>query len=111
MIVIDKLAPFKTKRVKSNWQEWFKSSKLNVDKEIYKVPNKIAQNDFAKKKRVSQNKLEEKIAKARNLQKKLKLIGLSKNFSVDQTNAIEDNKHLKCDLKSAAQTFAKFYLI
>ena len=50
MIVIDKLAPFKTKRVKSNWQEWFKSSKLNVDKEIYIVPNKIAQNDFAKKK-------------------------------------------------------------
>ena len=53
MCVIDKLAPFKTKRVKGNSQEWFdgevpesiaqrdklfknfKPSKLNVDKEIY----------------------------------------------------------------------------
>ena len=53
MSVIDKLAPFKTKRLKSNSQEWFdgevlesislldklfkkfKRSKLNVDKEIY----------------------------------------------------------------------------
>ena len=63
------------------------------------------------KKEYLKNKLEEKIAKSRNLQKTLKLIGLSKNFSVDQTNAIEDNKHLKCDLKSVAQTFAKFFLI
>ena len=53
MSVIDKLKPFKTKRVKGKSQEWFdgevlesialqdklfkkfKSSKLNVDKEIY----------------------------------------------------------------------------
>ena len=53
MSVIDKLAPYKTKRVKGNSQEWFdgevlesialrdklfkkfKRSKLNVDKEIY----------------------------------------------------------------------------
>ena len=57
--VIDKLAPFKTKRVKGNSHEWFddevlesialgdklfkklKCSKLNVDKEIYnKARNK-----------------------------------------------------------------------
>ena len=39
---------------------WFKSSKLNVDKKIYtKVPNKIAQNDFAKK-RVSQKQTRRK---------------------------------------------------
>ena len=53
MSIIDKLAPFKTKRVKGNSQEWFdgeildsialgdklfkkfKHSRLNVDKEIY----------------------------------------------------------------------------
>ena len=59
MSVIDKLAPFKTKRVKGNSQEWFdgevlesialphklfkkfKYSKLNVNKEIYnKARNK-----------------------------------------------------------------------
>ena len=32
-----------------------------------------------------------------------------KHLSVVQTNAIEDSKHLKQDLKSAAQTFAKCY--
>ena len=38
-----------------------------------------------------------------------KSLGLSKNLYVVLTNAIEDNKHLKYDLKSVAQTFAKFY--
>ena len=32
-----------------------------------------------------------------------------KKISVVQTNANEDNKRLKYDLKSVAQTFAKFY--
>ena len=32
-----------------------------------------------------------------------------KNFSVVQINVIEDNKRLKYDSKSVAQTFAKFY--
>ena len=59
MNIIDKLAPFKTKQLKSNSQEWvdgevlesialrdklfkkFKRSKINVDKEIYnKARNK-----------------------------------------------------------------------
>ena len=44
-----------------------------------------------------------------NLWKTLKSLGLSKHFSVVQTKANEDNKCLKYDLKSAAQTFAKFY--
>ena len=68
MSVIDKLAPFKTKRVKGNSQEWFdgevlesialrdklfkkfKRSKLNVDKEIYnKARNKSYRLDLEKK--------------------------------------------------------------
>ena len=69
----------------------------------------IAQFDFAKrKKEFFENKLKENIAKPNDLWKTLKSIGLSKKFSV-QTNAFEDNKHLKYDLKSIAQTFAKFY--
>ena len=32
-----------------------------------------------------------------------------KKISVVQTNTIEDNKRLKYNLKSVAQTFAKFY--
>ena len=35
------------------------------------------------------------------------LNGLSKYFSVVQTNAIEDNKRLKYDFRSVTQTFAK----
>ena len=62
-----------------------------------------------KKKEYFENKLKENIAKPKDLWKTLKSLGLSKNFSVVQTNAVEDNKHLKYDLKSVAQTFSKFY--
>ena len=50
-------------------------------------------------------KLKENIGKPKDLWKTL----ISKDFSVVQTNAIEDNKRLKYDLKSVAQTFEKFY--
>ena len=56
-----------------------------------------------------ENKLKENITKPRNLWKTLKSLGLSKSFSVVQTNGIKENKHLKYDLKSVAQTFTKFY--
>ena len=63
----------------------------------------IAQFDFAKrKKEFFENKLKENIAKPNDLWKTLKSIGLLKKFSVVQTNAVEDNKHLKYDLKSIA---------
>ena len=66
----------------------------------------ILQVDFAKKREYFENKLKENTAKPKE---KLKSLGLSQNFSVVQTNAIEDKKRLKYDLKSVAQTFAKFY--
>ena len=69
MIIIDKLAPFKTKQVKRNSKEWFdgaflesialrdklfrkfKPSKLNVDKEIYNKEHcKLHKNILQKKK-------------------------------------------------------------
>ena len=76
MSVIDKLAPFKTKRVKGNSQEQvdgevlesialrdklfkkFKRSKLSVDKEIYnKAPNKSHRLTLQKKGEYFENKL------------------------------------------------------
>ena len=54
-----------------------------------------------------ENKLKENIAKPKDLWK-LKSLSLSIKFPVVQTNVIEDNTHLKYDLKSVAQTFAKF---
>ena len=62
-----------------------------------------------KKREYFENKSKENIAKPKDLCKTIKSLGLSKKFSVVQTNAIEDNKRLKYDLKSVAQTFAKFY--
>ena len=128
MSVIDKLAPFKTKRVKGKSQEWFdgevlesiarrdklfnrfKHSKLNGDKEIYnKARNKSQKLILQKKREYFENKLKENIAKPKYLWKTLKSLGLSKTFSDVQTNAIGDNKRPKYDWKSVAQAFAKFY--
>ena len=61
------------------------------------------------KKEYFENKLKENIAMPKHLWKMLKPLGLLKFFSVVQTNAIEDNKHLKYDLNSVAQNFAKFF--
>ena len=76
MSVIDKLAPFKTERVKVNSQEWFdrevlesivlrdklfKLSKLNVDKEFYnKARNKLHRLILQKKKRVLRKQIKGK---------------------------------------------------
>ena len=65
--------------------------------------------DFAKKEStLKKKKKEENFAKPNDLWKTFKLLGLSKHFLFAQTNAIEDSKRLKYDLKSVAQTFAKF---
>ena len=50
--------------------------------------------------------MKENVDKPKDLWKTLKSLGLFKNFSVVQ---IIDNECLKSDLKSVAQTFAKFY--
>ena len=99
MSVIDKLVPFKTKRVKGNSQEQFdgevlesialrdklfkkfKRSKLNVNKEIYnKAHNKSHGLILRKKREYFENKLKENIAKPKDLWKTLNSLGLSKKF-------------------------------
>ena len=91
MNVIDKLAPFKTKRVKCNSQVWldgeflqsislrdklckrFKQNKLTVDKKIYnKACNKSHRLILQKKKKERKNKLKENIAKPKDLLKRVK---------------------------------------
>ena len=62
-----------------------------------------------KKKEYFESKLKENIDKPKGSSKTLKSLGLSKKKSVVQTNAIEGNRRLKYDLKSVAQTYAKFY--
>ena len=91
MSVIDKLAPFKTKRVKGNSQEWFDDEvlesiaprdklfkkymhgKLNVDKEIYnKARNKSHRLILQNKREYFESKLKENIAKPKDLWKTFK---------------------------------------
>ena len=78
MSVIDKLARFKTKRVKGNSQEWFdgevlesialrdklfkkfKRSKLNVDKEISNKARNKSHRLILKKKRVLRKQIKRK---------------------------------------------------
>ena len=64
---------------------------------------------FCKKIEYFEEELKENIAEPKDLWKTLKSLGLSKKISVVQTNVIEDNKRLKYDSKSVAQTFAKCY--
>ena len=79
MRVIDKLAPFKTKRVKDNSQESialrdklfkkFKGSELNVDKEIYnKARNKSHRLIFPKKKSTSKTIYKKMLLAKRSLE-------------------------------------------
>ena len=70
----------------------------------------IAQVDFEKKREYFENKLKENIAKPKDLWKTLKSLGLSKNFSVVQANAIEDNKRLKYDLNLQLKLLQNFSL-
>ena len=97
--VINKLAHSKTKWVKGNSQQWFdceilesislqdklfkkfKHSKLNVDKEIYnKACIKLHSLILQKKREYFKKKLQENIAKPKDLWKTLKSLGLCKEF-------------------------------
>ena len=124
MSVVDKLAPFETKRVKDNSQKWFDGEVLEIIALRDKLFKKFKRNKLrkviinhginriawlCKKREYFKNKLKENIAKPKDLWKTLKSLGLSKFFSLVQTNATEGNKRLKSDLKSVAQTLAEFY--
>ena len=96
--------------MKGNSQEWFdgeilqsialrdkvfrkyKRRKWNVDKKIYdEARNKSHRLILLKKRKYFENKLKQNIAKPKDLWKTLKLLGLSKNVSVVQKNAIYSN--------------------
>ena len=83
-----------------------KCSKLNVDKEIYKACNK-SRKLILPKEESTLIQIKRNIVKLEDFWKTLNQLRLSKNFSVVQTNAIEDNKYLKYNVKSVGQTFCK----
>ena len=97
------------------WERLFSKfgrTKINVGKDIYNnVGGKMHKltSKLQRRREDFQKKSKQNISKLKDLSKTLKLqsVGLSKNLSVVQTNAIEDIKLLNCDLKSLTQTFGK----
>ena len=97
MTVIDKIAPYKSKRVKGNTQKWFdgevleklnlrnklfkkfKKSRLHIDKELYKKSKYDALKLITSKKQAFfEEKLSEMIGKPKELWEPLKSLGMPK---------------------------------
>ena len=117
-IVVDSIAPFKTKRVKANSQKWFygevlenintrdklfkkiKKSRLHIDKELYKKAKYNTLKLIAAKKRAFfDDKLSENIGKPKELWETLKSLGMPQKTLISNFNAVESNNALTFDKK------------
>ena len=126
--IIDKIAPYKDLRVRNNTQDWFdeeiaeaikvrdkrlkhfKSTKLNIDEELYKEAKYLALNLIKEKKRkFYKEKLKENIGKPKELWQALKSLGLpSKKGSISNI-CLKKNDKISFDDKINANTFKDFY--
>ena len=128
MTVIDKIAPYKSKRVKGNTQKWFdgevleklnlrnklfkkfKKSTLHIDKELYKKSKYNALKLTASKKQAFfEEKLSVTIRKPKELRESLKSLGIPNNRVISNFNAIEENDTLTYDTRSIYQIFKSFF--
>ena len=127
IVVVDSIAPFKTKRVKANAQKSFdgevlenintrdklfkkfKKSRLHVNKELYK---KAKYNRLkliaAKKREFFDDKLTENVGKPKELWETLKSLGMPHKSLISNFNAIESNITLIFDKKTIAKIFKDF---
>ena len=128
MRVIDLVAPIKSRRIKQNSQECFdgevaekisvrdklfkkfKKSKLHIDKEIYKIARYEVQKLISyKKKKFSENRLNNSIGKPRELWKALKSLGLPSKTSFCETTALKVKNATSFDTKSTLDVFENYY--
>ena len=127
MTVIDSLAPSMEKRIIGRTQEWFdgeiseliairnqqykkfKKTLLRVDKEIFKETKyKVIKIIKSKKKLYFERKLHENIAKAKELWKAIKSLGLPYKHSAVPNICLKDkNDSLNFEDSSNANTFKK----
>ena len=127
IVVVDSIAPFKTKRVKANAQKSFdgevlenintrdklfkkfKKSRLHINKELYK---KAKYNRLkliaAKKREFFDDKLTENVGKPKELWETLKSLGMPHKSLISNFNAIESNITLIFDKKTIAKIFKDF---
>ena len=117
MAVIDKIAPYKSKRVKGNTQKRvggevleklnvrskffkkFKKSRLHIDKELnekskYEALKLIALKKNNQKHAFLEEKLSEMIGKPKELWESLKSLGMSKTSVISNFNSDEGNNTL-----------------
>ena len=131
MLVVNKIAPIKEARVKCNSQEWFdgeiaeqitirdklfkkfKTSKLQIDRELYnEARNKVQSLIKKKKKTFYEEQLKDNVNKSKELWKTLKSLGTS-NKKVSSSNiCLEDennNKKKSFDSKTNVEIFKEFF--
>ena len=128
MGVIDLVAPVKSRRIKQNSQEWFdgevaekinvrdklfkkfKKSKLHIDKEINKIARYEVQKFIQyKKKKFSENRLNDSLGKPKELWKALKSLGLPSKTSVCGTTALKVKNTTSFETKSTLDVFKNYY--
>ena len=127
IVVVDSIAPFKTKRVKANAQKSFdgevlenintrdklfkkfKKSRLHINKELYKKAKHSRLKLIAAKKReFFDDKLTENVGKPKELWETLKSLGMPHKSLISNFNAIESNITLIFDKKTIAKIFKDF---
>ena len=127
-IVVDSIAPCKTKKVKANTQKRFdgqvlenintreklfkkfKKSRLHIDKELnrkakYNTLKLIA----AKRRAFFDDKLSENIGKPKELWETLKSFGMPQKTLISNFNVVEGNNALTFDKKTKAKIFKDFF--
>ena len=128
MTVTDKIAPYKSKRVKGNTQKWFdsevleklnlrnklfkkfKKSRLHIVKELYKKSKYDALKLIASKKQAFfEEKLSKTIGKPKELWESLKALGMPNKTVISNFNAIEENDTLTYDTRSISKIFKNFF--
>ena len=128
MIVIDKIALFKSKRVKRNSQKWFdgevlgklnspdklfqkfKRSRLCIDKELFKkVKYEVLKLIVTKNQAFYKEKISERIDKPKEIWESLKYLGKPNKTLLSNFNAMEDNDTLTLDTRSIPTVFKNFF--
>ena len=127
MTVIDKTAPFKTKKVKGNTQKWFdsevleelntrgklfqkfKKSRLHINKELFnKVKYEALKLTETKKQASVKEKVSESIGKPKELWEFLKYLGMPNKTLISNFNVMKDNDTLTYDTRSISKVFKNF---
>ena len=128
MTVIEKIAPYKSKRIKGNTQicfdgevlqklnlrnklfKKFSKSRLHIDKELNKKSKYDALKQTASKKQAFfEEKLSGTIGKPKKLWESLKSLGMPKRTVISSFSAIEENDALTYDIHLISKIFKNFF--